>query len=133
MRRRKCLGAYFARNVSDNTAQVEAVTSQLDRVAGGLYDLCATVVGTQGQRDNARTGNNEGSNTMRRNRPRRTGGSGRGEVAGRGQQGACGGARRLDGSGGGKGNIGTPRQPAAPSLMSGMKETAKPRRRKRSK
>jgi len=32
--------------------------------------------------------------------------------AGRGSRGACGGTRRRDGSGGGKGNRGTPRQPA---------------------
>ena len=32
--------------------------------------------------------------------------------AGRGSQGACDGTRRRDGSGGGKGNRGTPRQPA---------------------
>jgi len=31
--------------------------------------------------------------------------------AGRGSRGACGGERRRDGSGGGRGNIGTDRQP----------------------
>ena len=38
------------------------------------------------------------------------GSTGRGST-GRGSKGACGGSRRRDGSGGGKGNINTPRQP----------------------
>jgi len=35
----------------------------------------------------------------------------RGNYQGGGKRGACGGTRRKDGSGGGKGNFGTPRQP----------------------
>ena len=48
------------------------------------------------------------SNTGRGNTGR--GSTGRGST-GRGSKGACGGSRRRDGSGGGKGNINTPRQP----------------------
>ena len=36
----------------------------------------------------------------------------RGNYPGGGQQGACGGERRQDGSGNGTGNVGTPKQPA---------------------
>ena len=36
---------------------------------------------------------------------------GRGNFPGGGSQGACGGERRQDGSGGGTGNVGTPNQP----------------------
>lgn len=46
-----------------------------------------------------------------RGRGRRSLGRGVGRGGGRGGRGSCGGTRRLDGSGGGVGNIGTSRQP----------------------